>query len=438
MYKDNLNSQLPMKILDPMFDNWNSVLGEELDSYKAGMDDISSQFFVDTADSALNLWESFLGLKGDSRLTTDERRGRIKTKLLGQKVITKGTLAEICNQYGYDKVCIDDRSAANTIKFDFSYMKMSMDADRMFGDISSIIPAHLATSYNFLTFTWADITAEGQTWNSISSKKFDDFSPVLNETPKTPVISMDTWDEGDSFSYLDMNLNWSIFESRFSGHDHDGSNTGKLTLTGIAEDVGSQLTAIENMAADSAQNASMNSLVGVANVAGTTSMNTALTAGKNSIVDSILSKSANTTLTHASSLADVAAQIQQAGWRLSETTAMAGDMVAGKISCHGTEYITGTIPVTKNAVGIYAGRTDQVFGAGIYTKDDFNSSNSYRGTSVIIHLNGPIVASSIKKGCTLFGVAGTYDAGNRYTKGDIILAQDLQHNSGQNSFAIIR
>ena len=57
--------------------------GKILNELSLSLDDSLNQYFVDTATWGLEAWEKFVGIPTDKSKSLDDRRGLIKTKLIG-------------------------------------------------------------------------------------------------------------------------------------------------------------------------------------------------------------------------------------------------------------------------------------------------------------------------------------------------------------------
>lgn len=135
--------------------------------------DFYNNLFVDTASWSLEFWEKFLGVKSISD-DINERRNVIKNKLKFRGITNFNSIKELCSQYGYGEIEIDEKFDEG--KFIIRFISKEGEPNNikdLIAQINSIIPAHVGYDFNFTYMYWSEIKnqtwkeAKNYTWNSI-------------------------------------------------------------------------------------------------------------------------------------------------------------------------------------------------------------------------------------------------------------------------------
>ncbi|WP_343337262.1 hypothetical protein TPELB_23430 [Terrisporobacter petrolearius] len=135
--------------------------------------DFYNNLFVDTASWSLEFWESLLGVKSISN-DINERRNVIKNKLKFRGITNFNAIKELCSQYGYGEIEINEKFDEG--KFIIRFISKEGEPDNikdLIAQINSIIPAHVGYDFNFTYMYWKEIknqtwkNAKEYTWNSI-------------------------------------------------------------------------------------------------------------------------------------------------------------------------------------------------------------------------------------------------------------------------------
>lgn len=87
------------------------------EEYRLLLDEITNQFYVETATWGLSDWERILGLKPDAGDSYEQRRNRILLKLQGRQVSTLDFMARLCARYTVDKAAeIEEHNEENRFR----------------------------------------------------------------------------------------------------------------------------------------------------------------------------------------------------------------------------------------------------------------------------------------------------------------------------------
>lgn len=146
--------------------------------------DFYNNLFIDTSSWSLEFWEKFLGVKSISA-DINERRNVIKNKLKFRGVTNFNSIKELCSQYGYGEIEIDEKFDEG--KFIIRFISKEGEPNNikdLIAQINSIIPAHVGYDFNFTYMYWSEIKnqtwkeAKNYTWNSIR-KSNDKLNKIL-------------------------------------------------------------------------------------------------------------------------------------------------------------------------------------------------------------------------------------------------------------------
>lgn len=143
-----------------VFKSYLQVSGAELDDFKSAIEEVLSQFFVNTATWGLDTWEEELGLSSYADKEASQRRSRIVSKIRGMGTVTVSLIKSVAESYANGTVTVTENSAAYsfTIKF-VSQIGIPPNLDDLKAAIEEIKPAHLAVEYKFTYNTHAALSA---------------------------------------------------------------------------------------------------------------------------------------------------------------------------------------------------------------------------------------------------------------------------------------
>ena len=126
----------------------------EHEKYRLLLDELSNQFYVQTATWGLGDWERILDLNPDAGDSYEQRRNRILLKLQGRQVSTLDFMARLCARYTVDKEAeIEEHNAENCFRV-YLYGGVS-DLPGLREALETYKPAHLA--YNICYTLYGDL-----------------------------------------------------------------------------------------------------------------------------------------------------------------------------------------------------------------------------------------------------------------------------------------
>lgn len=107
------------------------------------LDDLSNQFFAQTATWGLAEWERLVGIETDISKSIEERRGIVLEKLKKPPSVTPAFLQSLINRHITDKSgLVEADNEHYAVNFTIPSGKVP-DSDALFADIDTYIPAHL-------------------------------------------------------------------------------------------------------------------------------------------------------------------------------------------------------------------------------------------------------------------------------------------------------
>ena len=182
--------------------------GTEFDLLRQNIEDLTGQFFVDTAVWGLEYWEKEYGLPVNTRLTDEERRSRLIAKIRGMGKVDSELIESVASAYSNGEVSV---SFDSRIKVKFIGTRgIPEELEELKKQINDIIPAHVAVEYEFTYLTWGEFdlltaeTQESMTWAELEAfRPFDgDFLTWDELDYMIPQLQESmTWDELETYSY---------------------------------------------------------------------------------------------------------------------------------------------------------------------------------------------------------------------------------------------
>ncbi len=126
----------------------------EHERYRLLIDEITNQFYVETATWGLSDWERILALKPAPSDSYEQRRNRILLKLQGRQVSTLDFMARLCARYTVDKAAeIEEHNEEN--RFRVYLHGGASDLPGLREALETYKPAHLA--YNICYTLYGDL-----------------------------------------------------------------------------------------------------------------------------------------------------------------------------------------------------------------------------------------------------------------------------------------
>lgn len=144
---------------------------DEVDNYKYNIEDLVNQCYIDTATWGLDFWEELLGISSVNS-TIDQRRGAIKSALIGQGTVTVKVIEETAKAFTGGDVKVSENIEPFTFEVKFTGTKgVPPKFDTLQERINIIKPAHLLVKYTFTYNNWAFVG--GFNWREISEDTWD-------------------------------------------------------------------------------------------------------------------------------------------------------------------------------------------------------------------------------------------------------------------------
>lgn len=151
----NLARYLPQFLQeDEHFKATLAACSTEHEKYRLLIDEITNQFYIETATWGLGDWERILYLKPDAGDNYEQRRNRILLKLQGRQVSTLDFMARLCARYTVDKAAeIEEHNEEN--RFRVYLHGGTSDLPGLREALETYKPAHLA--YNICHTLYGDL-----------------------------------------------------------------------------------------------------------------------------------------------------------------------------------------------------------------------------------------------------------------------------------------
>jgi len=154
-----------------IIENLSAANAAELTTFKSSLENLLDQFFIDTADTSLERWETELGITVDNTKNINYRRSVIKSKLRGSGTATITLIKNVSASFSNGEVDVleDNENYSFTIKF-VGTLGTPPNMDDLEKAIEEIKPAHLAYTFEYVyntnsrlsSFTHAQLAAYTQ------------------------------------------------------------------------------------------------------------------------------------------------------------------------------------------------------------------------------------------------------------------------------------
>lgn len=151
---------------------------EEMARLSASIDDVSAQFFIETATWGLTRWERIFGVTTDASKTYAQRREVLLGKMRGIGAVSAELIA---SSYANGEVSVSFRPADYTVVITFTSERGIPDQiDELKAAIRDITPAHLAIEYVFQFYSYGEIADNGRTYGAVTAAGRT-YGEILNE-----------------------------------------------------------------------------------------------------------------------------------------------------------------------------------------------------------------------------------------------------------------
>ena len=171
MHSDDLKSYLPpfLSGTETFLQLFNAV-GPEFDNLSTDIADLNTQFDVDTATWALDIYEKELGVATDYAKSLDYRRSVVKSRWRGNGKLNATLIKSVCDAFTNGNVGI---TFDGTIHVQFtSVIGIPPNMSDLEIAVDKIKPAYLLLDYLFLYTQWS--AAETITWATVKAKTWSD------------------------------------------------------------------------------------------------------------------------------------------------------------------------------------------------------------------------------------------------------------------------
>lgn len=134
-----------------IIENLSAANAAELTTFKSSLENLLDQFFIDTADTSLERWETELGITVDNTKNINYRRSVIKSKLRGSGTATITLIKNVSASFSNGEVDVieDNANYTFTIKF-VGTLGTPPNMNDLEKAIEEIKPAHLAYTFEYV------------------------------------------------------------------------------------------------------------------------------------------------------------------------------------------------------------------------------------------------------------------------------------------------
>lgn len=149
--------------------------GEELGSLLYYLEDLTNQFFIDTATWGLTYWEEEYGIVTNLNYSYEERREVVKAKKRGQGTCTKALIKNVAEAFSGGEVNVIENTAPFQFTIQFIGVKgIPKNMANLINAIDDIKPAHLGYIFKYTYTSWNYLDSKNLSYNNSESIKWDD------------------------------------------------------------------------------------------------------------------------------------------------------------------------------------------------------------------------------------------------------------------------
>ncbi|KNY25013.1 putative phage tail protein [Pseudobacteroides cellulosolvens] len=142
----------------------------EFEDINNSKQDIKNEMFIDSAtDYGLNRWEkNILKISPKSGATLNDRRGTIKSYLIGLNKLNATRIQELAQAFNYGRINVELLDSKLIITF-LDYYSPPSEYSNFYNYIITRKPAHLGLDIQFKTIDWNSVEYLNLTWNQIEN-----------------------------------------------------------------------------------------------------------------------------------------------------------------------------------------------------------------------------------------------------------------------------
>ncbi|CAH0305330.1 putative phage tail protein [Priestia megaterium] len=170
---------------------------KEFSRVSAQLEKVFDQYFVNTADVALDRWETALNITPDPSRSLLERRQFINAKLRGAGTTTIGLLNNIVDSFcEADITELADKYEVNVkttgrrgIPKNFSDIEEA---------VNDVIPAHIKPSFAFSYVPWSEIEASAMMYEEADTYEWEELQSSYPQPPSLRMIDLEDTTQADT------------------------------------------------------------------------------------------------------------------------------------------------------------------------------------------------------------------------------------------------
>ncbi|KNY26315.1 putative phage tail protein [Pseudobacteroides cellulosolvens] len=142
----------------------------EFEDINDSKEDIKNEMFIDTATNyGLNRWEkNILNINPKSDTNLNDRRGTIKSYLIGLNKLNATRIQELAQAFNYGQINVGLLNSTLVITF-LDYYSPPSEYSDFYNYIVTRKPAHLGLEIQFKTINWNNVESLNLTWDQIEN-----------------------------------------------------------------------------------------------------------------------------------------------------------------------------------------------------------------------------------------------------------------------------
>lgn len=149
--------------------------GEELGSLLYYIDDLTKQFFIDTATWGLAYWEEEFGIQTNLNYSYEERREVLKAKKRGQGTCTIALIKNVSEAFSGGEVNVIENTAPYMFTIQFIGVKgIPKNMANLINAIDDIKPAHLGYTFKYTYTSWNYLDSKNLSYTNAEKLTWDD------------------------------------------------------------------------------------------------------------------------------------------------------------------------------------------------------------------------------------------------------------------------
>lgn len=152
----------------------NNVDAQELELLYASINDVFSQYFVDTATWGLSRWEKIFDIPTDNDKPYEERRGVLRSRIRRYGTSTAEMIKNVAESYLNGEVELIEENNTYSVKVKFVGKRgVPSNLQDIKNAIRAVTPAHLGLNYEFTYIVWSELEAQNYNFNTLDTISWD-------------------------------------------------------------------------------------------------------------------------------------------------------------------------------------------------------------------------------------------------------------------------